>query len=277
MPLRPARFTFARQMPVFRSRNVQPKYIRFQPLAELLTRQEQFSSLPITTTTPHKRGNFYTVRRFATAPQWDANSITSRRTQDGNRFALVPPVHAEVALINGDHCMPGVDFAHANKAKIGQIRFAIRIAPRKLLHVRGFFFEIKSHCQHFISYQRKHKRARPQMERRLAENRFTSQQRLFESAGNSRRPRMMAIIAIAYGHDKTSVGNSFHPLEYPLRDERSGGPLSAPICFMNRCFPLFDLALSSCSRTIRPIGMPVRSDLSFSQPRSSSVRRIVSV
>src|ERR1700722_3084263 len=115
------------------------------------------------------------------------------------------------------------------------------------------------------------------MECRLAENRLTSQQRLLESGGDFRRPVVIKIIAIANGNDKTGIGDSSHPLEYPLREERSGGPLSAPICFMNRCFPLVDLALSSCSRTIFPIGIPVFREVSFSQSASSSVRRIVIV
>jgi hypothetical protein len=51
----------------------------------------------------------------------------------------------------------------------------------------------------------------------------------------------------------------------------------APKCRKNRCFPPLDLALSSCSRTSRPIGTPVRREVSFNQARSSSVRRIVSV
>jgi len=91
------------------------------------------------------------------------------------------------------------------------------------------------------------------------------------------RPRMMLIVAVAKGDDETSVSNSPHRREYPLRDERSRGPLRAPIWRRNRCFPPLDLALSSCSRTSRPMGTPVTRDVSFSHARSSSVRRIVSV
>lgn len=77
--------------------------------------------------------------------------------------------------------------------------------------------------------------------------------------------------------DESCIRNFLHFLKKPFRDERSGGPLSAPISFMKRCFPLCDLALSNCSRTILPIGIPVCRDLSFSQSASSSVRRIVIV
>ena len=89
MQLRLARFTFAREMPVSRFRNAKHKYIRFQPLAELLRRQEQFLSLPVTTQSPHKRGNFYTVRACTPRSQSSANSITSHRTEDGPRRSIL--------------------------------------------------------------------------------------------------------------------------------------------------------------------------------------------
>src|SRR5712675_1498681 len=88
---------------------------------------------------------------------------------------------------------------------------------------------------------------------------------------------MMLIVTVADRDDKTRVGNSFHFPEYPLRVERSAGPLSAPMCRRNRCLPPLDLALSSCSRTSRPIGTPVRREFSFSHASSSSGRRIVNV
>src|SRR5207302_689185 len=42
----------------------------------------------------------------------------------------------------------------------------------------------------------------------------------------------------------------------------------------NSCVPCFDFMSSRCSRTIRPIGNPVRRELFFNQSKSSSVRRM---
>ncbi len=92
------------------------------------------------------------------------------------------------------------------------------------------------------------------------------------------RVRVMLFIASGKGSDKTHVRDTFHERENPLREERSAGlPVNAPTCRMNLRFPPSDLALSSWSRTSRPIGTPVSAEVSFSQAKSSSVRRIVSV
>jgi hypothetical protein len=65
--------------------------------------------------------------------------------------------------------------------------------------------------------------------------------------------------------------------EKPFREETSAGPpLIAPAWRMKRCLPP-DFADSNCSRTSRPTGRPVRREVSLSQSRSSSVRRIVIV
>jgi hypothetical protein len=40
MPLLTTQFTFAREMPVFHFRKTQQKYIRFQPLAGLMTKSD---------------------------------------------------------------------------------------------------------------------------------------------------------------------------------------------------------------------------------------------
>src|ERR1700680_3590781 len=115
------------------------------------------------------------------------------------------------------------------------------------------------------------------MKHRLCKNSLAAKQRLVNPRCQIDGPCMILIVLPRKGNDEARVRDASHDLENPLRAERSGGPpLITPAWRRNR-FPPLDLAFSICSRTSRPIGIPVRREVSFSQERSSSVRRIVSV
>src|SRR5271156_3595041 len=76
------------------------------------------------------------------------------------------------------------------------------------------------------------------------------------------------------------VCDGIHLREYPLRDERSGGPsFKMPAYFLQGASLSFSLASVSSSdmRTSRPAGSPVMRDFSRNRSSSSSGRRIVSV
>lgn len=113
---------------------------------------------------------------------------------------------------------------------------------------------------------------------RLTKYGFTSKQGFADRVDQRCRPIVVVVVVVTYSYDESRIRNALHRGEYPLRDERSGGPpLMAPTWRKNFCLPVLAFALSSCSRTSRPTGTPVFREVSLSQVRSSSVRRIVSV
>src|SRR5689334_7118404 len=80
-----------------------------------------------------------------------------RRAQDGDYFTFVPAVHSEIGIY-GDDRMSGKQFAHANKAKVGEVGAAVRIATRHRRELGQIFRAVEGQSQHSIRNERKHKR-----------------------------------------------------------------------------------------------------------------------
>src|ERR1017187_4134966 len=51
-----------------------------------------------------------------------------RRTDQGNRFALISAVNAEVLAVHRNNTVSGKEFAQANQAQIGQIGMTVGVA-----------------------------------------------------------------------------------------------------------------------------------------------------
>jgi hypothetical protein len=89
---------------------------------------------------------------------------------------------------------------------------------------------------------------------------------------------MVPVVSFEQGYQKTRVNYGIHFREYPLREERSGGPsFRTPAYFFHAWFPSGCKVASNDSRTTLPMGIPVRLDFSRSLSNNSSGRRIVSV
>jgi hypothetical protein len=67
-----------------------------------------------------------------------------------------------------------------------------------------------------------------------------------DSTGELASPPMMLIVAIPECDKEASVGDTFHRLEKPLREDRSGGPLILPACRRNRWPPSSCRTRSNC-------------------------------
>jgi hypothetical protein len=90
-------------------------------------------------------------------------------------------------------------------------------------------------------------------------------------------PLVMRISAIGECDEETGIRDPLHARENPFRFERSRGPRTTPARRMNdRCAP-DALALSNCSRTMRPCETPDRTAVFSSQSESSLLRRTVIV
>lgn len=66
------------------------------------------------------------------------------------------------------------------------------------------------------------------MESGLRQHRFASQERFCNVISQVYSPPVMAIRTIAESYNKSSIGYALHLREYPLREERSAGPLIVP-------------------------------------------------
>ncbi|OLC94034.1 MAG: hypothetical protein AUH86_15445 [Acidobacteria bacterium 13_1_40CM_4_58_4] len=153
---------------------------------------------------------------------------------------------------------------------------AVLIGASKVAQLLQVAAAIESNPQHVIFNKRQNIGTGSQVESGLGQHGFAGEQRLRDAASKLHRPDVVAVVAIAEGDNKAGVGNGFHLRPKPLRAERSAGPLTAPAYRRKRCLPPA-FACSSCWRTRRPTGTPVRREVSLSQARSSSVRRIVNV
>ena len=111
----------------------------------------------------------------------------------------------------------------------------------------------------------------------LGKDRFASQQRLGDPAGNAHRPVVMFVVSIGKGDQETGVRNTFHERENPLRVERSVEPRTLPAKRMKACAPLLALAFSNWSRTRLPRATPLLAAVVSSQAASSLSRRTVIV
>jgi formylmethanofuran dehydrogenase subunit E len=89
----------------------------------------------------------------------------------------------------------------------------------------------------------------------------------------------MQIVPVKKRNQKSGIGNAFQRRANPLRVERFPGPLKLPASLMKGFSSPLDsvIARSNCSRTIRPAGIPLRCEVSFSHSEISSVIRIVNV
>ena len=68
----------------------------------------------------------------------------------------------------------------------------------------------------------------------FGQNGFAGQYRPHHSFRNFNRPRVVRIMDFQEGHQEAGVGDGVHLREYPLRDERSGGPpLMMPAYFLH--------------------------------------------
>ena len=68
-------------------------------------------------------------------------------TKQGYGLPLVPTVNAEIALIDCDDHMTGVQFAHSDETKIGKIWFAIRMALSECSKLRDVFRTVELQTQ----------------------------------------------------------------------------------------------------------------------------------
>jgi hypothetical protein len=106
----------------------------------------------------------------------------------------------------------------------------------------------------------------------------------FQGLAGSLRGRRAALHAISNANPTRGMEILYgkaqipgrHYREYPLRDERSGGPpLIAPAWRRNRRMPCFERESSRLSRMMRAIGRPVSLDLLLGHSNSSSDTRNV--
>jgi hypothetical protein len=101
----------------------------------------------------------------------------------------------------------------------------------------------------------------------LSQHGFTGQERFSDPLCNLQRPPVMGVSPVCESNQKTSIGDSLHFREKPLRAERSVGPSMAPARRKNRFWGDFR-ALSSSIRMMAPRDIPAR----WAAPSSHSAR-----
>jgi CheY-like chemotaxis protein len=86
----------------------------------------------------------------------------------------------------------------------------------------------------------------------------------------------MQLAAIGKRHQESGIGDAFHGLVNPFREERSGAPLTVPANRMNGCPAPVALAFSSCWRINSPWEIPEVAAVSSShRAKSFGIRTVI--
>jgi hypothetical protein len=168
-------------------------------------------------------------------------------------------------------------FAHAHEAQIGKIWLSICVTVGKPSELRKMFPAVKRQCHETFIYHRENYCGALQMKCSFREDRLTCQQRLSDAGGDLSRPRMVFVVGVCERDQESSICDALHGRENPFRAERSRAPRTLPASLMNDGSAPLSRAFSSCSRMMRPRGMPERFEAWSSHAASSFVRRIVTV
>jgi hypothetical protein len=128
----------------------------------------------------------------------------------------------------------------------------VGVAKRQSFKLRQVVVAVKSDRDQPLANQGKDQRHALQVERRLGQHRFASEQGFRHLLGDADGPRVVLVGAVGKRHQKSRVGDTFHAREKPFRDDRSLGPRTEPAKRMKDWRALAALAFSSWSRTILP-------------------------
>jgi|SRR6202158_5290392 len=200
-----------------------------------------------------------------------------RRADDWDSLPLVAPEDLEVGPIDRYDRMLGIKLAHPNKAKIREVRIAISVSLRERRQLDQMIAAVKrDHYKPFLKEPQDDRHAL-QVKCRLGQDSLAGQQRLGHALCDLHCPVVVAVVSIRECDQKAGIGDALQERENPLRFERSRGPRIVPARCRNDWAERSALARSSCSRMIRPRGIPDFLDTSSNQAASSFVRRIVTV
>jgi len=199
------------------------------------------------------------------------------RTKDRNRLSLISSKNLEVSSINSDDGMFWEQLAHSHEAQVGKIRLLVRITIGQAFKLDKVLAAVKRECNQSFIDHRQGNCDTAQVECSLGENSLASQKWLGDSNCNLSCPFVVFIIGVSKCYQESGVSDAIHEREKPLRAERSRAPCTVPASLTNEgAFPPLR-ALSSCSRTMRPFGIPDCFDAWSSHDAKSSVSRIVIV
>jgi hypothetical protein len=168
-----------------------------------------------------------------------------------------------------------INLTHSYQAQIGEVRIPIGVALCKRCELDDMIAAVKRERNQALAQDREDDGHALQVKRRLGQYRFTSEQGLGHLLGDLHRPLVIVIVAVRERDQQSGIGNAYQGRENPFRFDRSRAPRIVPAKRMNDCSERLARARSSCSRIIRPRGIPDLLETCSNQAASSSVRRAV--
>ena len=124
--------------------------------------------------------------------------------------------------------MVRVQFAHSNQAQIREIGLSVGVPFSQRNQTGQVVVAIESHRDESIFHESQHDTRVLHVKRRLRQHRFAGQQRPGHLALEADRPVVVRVTAIHKRDQKACVSDALHPLEKPLRVDKSFGPLTQP-------------------------------------------------
>jgi len=113
-----------------------------------------------------------------------------------------------------------MQLAHANETQVGQIREAVSVSLGQFGNPKRMIGQSERGTDQSVTNKVKNQRGVAQMERRLGENGFTCEQRIYYLMCEANGPFVMKVAAIAKRNQEASVSDGIHFFEKPLREER---------------------------------------------------------
>src|SRR5207302_2964561 len=117
-----------------------------------------------------------------------------RRADQRDGLTFVSPIDAEIFPVDGDNGMPWKQFAHANQAKVRQIRLTIGITFRQYFQLQQMIIAIEPQSNDALLEHLENNRTVPKVECGFSQNGFTRQERLVQLRRNASSPVVISVV-----------------------------------------------------------------------------------
>ena len=152
---------------------------------------------------------------------------------EGNGFALVAAVDAEIFTVDCQNRVVGIEFAQPDQAKIGEIGCAIAVTFCQGSQMRLVVLTMKGEPYQAGLDHLQYKWNATKVERGFRHHGFACQQWFCYLLGNTHGPGMVQVACVGEGDEEACVGDAFHVFEKPFRVDNLASSLTVPAKRMN--------------------------------------------
>jgi hypothetical protein len=179
----------------------------------------------------------------------------ARRVEERDRLPAIASIDAEVGKIRCDDNVLRIEFAHSNETEISKVGLPVAIALGEFANPLYMVGQPEGELDQTRFYKIQDQTDITEMKCGLRKHWFAGEEWRGDPLCNIHRPPMMKIGAITESDKKSSVRDSLHFLENPLRCDERGSVETRPAKRINGRLSK-SRALSNCCRMMLLCDMP---------------------